>query len=170
MMRSHWRCLIKKVTYVICSFKRSLASVMQERRARTELWSSIRKQGILLSWSRLWLIDVEGSVFLEIKSIGCGKDVRTKRKTEIRNNFQLSLNNWMDPVWIAEAIRTRACLGGGWRELSCASAQSFEMPVHAEARVLHRGQGWACRFVNRQHIVIKVMGKVWSLSKNLKVK
>lgn len=163
-MWSHWRCLIKKVLCVICGFKRSLASV------RTELWRSIRRQGILLPRSSLWLIDVEGSMFLEIKSIGCGKDVGTNRKTEIRNNFQLSLNNWMDPVWTAEAMTTWAGLGGGWRELSSASAQRFEMPVHAEARVLHRGQGWAWRFVNRQRIVIKVTGKVWSLRKSLKVK
>lgn len=45
-------------------------------------------------------------MILEIKSTGLdnGKDVGNKGKTEIRNDFQLHLSNWMDALRNPETI------------------------------------------------------------------
>lgn len=54
-------------------------------------------------------------MFLEIKLIigDNGKDVGNKGKIEIRNNFQLSLNSWMDVVYIVKVIIILVDLVGG---------------------------------------------------------
>ena len=78
---------------------------------------------------------------------GCGEQGGAR----IINNFHLS--NWMNAVCFAEALKHEEVqLEGEGNQAYYSAKVELRWPIHLEARVLERSQGWAYRFVNPHHI------------------